>query len=137
MTSSARTFFSDASPVTGVELQGMVLHIMLINNLLIEIIMPGVRLSYGQMGLCAKVRAFLWSFFLMIGSDYFYLDWWLTKIRSITTDRGTELGFLSVANCLDVFLKTLCAAPTLRCATAQRRVRPFVDSRSQKIRTTI
>ena len=44
----------------------------------------------------------------MIGCDIF-LDWWRLIIRSITTDVGTELGFIDITNVLDVYLQNLCA----------------------------
>ena len=51
--------FTDGSPVTGVELQGMIRQMILISNLVIDIVMPGVRLAYGQTGVGSKVRTFL------------------------------------------------------------------------------
>jgi hypothetical protein len=103
--------FSDASPVTGVELQGMILHILMISNSLMEIVMPGVHLPFGQYGIAAKMRAFLWSFFLVCGPTFVVMDFWVNKIRSLTTDMGTEIRSLDSRNIMAAFLARLNGSP--------------------------
>jgi hypothetical protein len=60
---------TDGSPVTGTEIQGMILEIILAGDPYEHrsIIMPGVCLFYGQYGLYSKVFAYLWSLFLLVG----------------------------------------------------------------------
>ena len=62
--------FTDASPVTGTELQGMVLELFLITGMLMKVVMPGVVLHFGGTRLIDRIIAFLWSLTLMIGTDY-------------------------------------------------------------------
>ena len=103
--------FSDGSPVTGVEIQGMLIQVWLVSNTLLEMVMPGVHLAFGQYGLSSKVYAFLWSFFLMCGPRFEVMEFFLGKIRSITTDMGIELGMLNARNVLLAFLRRLNGTP--------------------------
>ena len=61
--------FSDSSPVTGGELQGMLMEIVLITRVVWKLVMPGVHLSYGQYGVASILHAFVWSFLFAHGPD--------------------------------------------------------------------
>ena len=52
---------SDGSPVTGSELQGMVLTIIMVDRRVLVFVMPGVMLHFGGCRVIDKVTAFLWS----------------------------------------------------------------------------
>ena len=97
--------YSDGSPVTGVELQGMILDIMFKSDKLDQHVLPGVALAHGAFGLFSKAFALLWSLFLVIGPWEFGLSFVLSCIRSITTDMGRELKLLDVPDILPAFLK--------------------------------
>jgi hypothetical protein len=47
--------FTDASPVTGAELQGMLLQVMLRLQPMLQIVMPGVHLPFGYTAVASTV----------------------------------------------------------------------------------
>ena len=57
--------------------------------------------------IAAKLYAFLWSLFLLVGPEFFVLQFWLARISSLTTDMGTEIGMGLVADVLPAFLAYL------------------------------
>ena len=105
--------FSDASPVTGTELQGMVLVIVLASGLVIQRVLPGVALWYGYGRLVDKAIALLWALFLVCGPREVVIRFMFEKIKSVTTDMGTELGFADVPDLLSAFLKHMNGASLL------------------------
>ena len=48
----------------------MVIQILLKIGTMMMIIMPGVNFAYGECGVAGKVRAFIWSLFLLVGPAY-------------------------------------------------------------------
>jgi hypothetical protein len=102
--------YSDGSPVTGQELQGMVLEMITCSTIFV-FIMPGVVLHFGGTRLIDKAFAFLWSLHLMVGVEFDILDWIRSKIRSITTDQGTESRLAYVPDILRAFLRRRCGLP--------------------------
>jgi hypothetical protein len=100
--------FTDGSPVTGVELQGMVLQFLWNDDSVDERIMPGVALHYGGCSLWDKVFAFLWSLWL-IASSLPVMRWVIDSICSVTTDMGTELNFIDCEDVLAAFFVWLTA----------------------------
>ena len=97
--------FSDGPPVTGSELQGMILQLVLKDGEVRNMILPGVDLHYGSYGLLDKFVAFMWVFHLSVGSEYEVLEWVLSKVTSITTDMGTELGLTDWSDLMRAFLR--------------------------------
>ena len=59
--------YSDASPVAGVELQGMIVDINLTVGKKLRIILPGSTLAYGHTDTMAKGVALIWGIFLIAG----------------------------------------------------------------------
>ena len=96
--------YSDGSPVSGTELQGMVMDMIMRDRSIITRIMPGVALAYGAFGVMSKAFAFLWAIYLGIGPWEFGLTLFFTKVRGLTTDMGTELGLADVPNLIKGFL---------------------------------
>ena len=97
--------WSDGSPVTGLELQGMVLQFMFVAGTVWTIILPGVVLRFGGTRLIGKAVALMWSLCLVAGTDSVLLAWLLRLVKSITTDMGTELGMPDVCNIMPAFLR--------------------------------
>ena len=94
---------SDGSPVTGTELQGMILQIIKRNSRhTVNIILPGV--AQGCCRLIDKALALMWAIFLVTG-DMNVMAWVFSSIRSVTTDMGVELGLGGVSNLLPIFEK--------------------------------
>ena len=91
--------YSDGSPVAGSELQGMVMDIIFLTNVIKTLILPGVCLHFSGLRVIDKVVAFIHSVTLAFGFHYPLLEWLFSKISSLTTDMGVELG---MADCPDI-----------------------------------
>jgi hypothetical protein len=102
--------YTDGSPVTGTELQALILEMFFRDNSMVLKVLPGVGMKTGY-GLACKVNAFLWSMYLIIGPWAEGLRLVLSMIKSITTDMGTELGFVDVPDFVDAFLQRLRGRP--------------------------
>ena len=72
--------FADGSPVTGCELQGMILQLVFVDGTIEEFIMSGVVLDFGEARLIDKAQAFLYSLTLIAGIDHGELRWLISKI---------------------------------------------------------
>ena len=99
--------FADGSPIAGSELQGMIFQYILVTGIVTTLVMPGVTLAFGCTNLAAKLYAFLWSRFLLVGPELNVLQFWLARVSSLTTDMGTEIGMGLVADVLPAFLAYL------------------------------
>ena len=86
--------FSDASPVTGQEIQGMVLQIVFGGRSVRDLILPGSILPYNGCSIFDKAIALLWALYLVFGADFELLSWVFSKIKSITTDMGENWDYL-------------------------------------------
>jgi hypothetical protein len=96
--------FTDASPVTKSELQGMILELCMACGAILVFVMPGVMMHYGSNSVFDKALAFIWALHLMLGTDVGDLKWLCGKIGSVTTDMGTELGFIDVPDLIQAFI---------------------------------
>ena len=104
--------FTDASPVTGAEIQGTILETFFKKKGdIITIIMLGVYMKYGGCRAVDKVVAFLWALHLIAGIDYDDLCWIIGMISSLTTDHGTEIGLVDVPDILRPWLRRLGGTP--------------------------
>ena len=103
--------FSDASPGTGTELQGMVIQICLSSGFMDTRVMPGVALWFGFTRLVDKAVALLWSLCLCCGPSPHVLDFVRMKVKSITTDMGTENGLNDIPNIIPAFLRWANGSP--------------------------
>ena len=92
--------YSDASPVTGAELQGMVLEVFLTIGALMTFIMPGCVMHFGQSGAVNRAVAYLWALQLMV-----------CKITSVITDMGVEFKLSDTPNILKAFLRWRMGVP--------------------------
>ena len=106
--------YSDASPVTGTEIQGMALDVCYDDWQIQTMVMPGVALHFGGAKLIHKVVAFLWSLSLMLGPQIEIMRWFLNKIGSVTSDMGTEFGFIDIGNILAAFIRWRAGEPLAR-----------------------
>ena len=108
--------YSDGSPVTGAELQGMIIDCHLKDDTMERITLPGCMLSYGLMNWVAKMMAFVWATFLVVGPDLPVLQYFYDHVRSFTTDYGVEISLALICNILPAFIRWLqgCALPSLK-----------------------
>jgi len=103
----AINLYSDASPVVGAELQGMVMDVHIRNEELQRLTMPGAMLAYGRTGWIDKTLALVWAVHLMVGSELSSLEYFFRHVVSITTDYGVELKCASLNNILPAFARWL------------------------------
>jgi len=103
--------YSDGSPVTGVELQGQAVDLFLKSGALHRRTLPGSELSYGMCGCANKCVALAWGFFLTIGPEIEKLVYIFSKVKSCTTDGGTEVNLVVTPNFLKAFYRWLGGAP--------------------------
>jgi len=105
--------YSDASPVVGVELQGQLLDIFLTSDKMHRRILPGAQLAYGLTDRTSKCITLVWGMFLTMGPQREKLEHALSKVVSITTDNGTEIGLLCMPDVLDAFYRWMDGHPLL------------------------
>jgi len=104
-------FFSDGSPVSGTELQGMIMDLVMRCGGITTRILPGVAMAHGQFGVMSKAFALLWALYLIVGPWEYGLTLLLQKkTRGLTTDMGTELGLCDVPCLIKGFLLYLLGA---------------------------
>ena len=69
------------------------------------IVLPGICLHYGHCGSIDKAIALLWVLHLLLGPNLILMEWLLSKIKSITTDMGTDVRILDCPNMTQAFLR--------------------------------
>jgi len=107
--------YSDASPVTGTELQGMVAEVVFKSGNLRRIVLPGASLSYGSYDAVNKTIALLHALWLTFGIDKATLRKALELVVSITTDFGVEMLTVEVPDCVDAFYSWMEGEPISTC----------------------
>jgi len=108
--------FTDSSPVTGEELQGMVVDMVYTDETTRRTILPGSSLCYGFFNAVAKCMALVWAIYLIAGTDYEDMCYFISKVIGMTTDNGTEIHVLEVPDVLDAFWAWLHGTPLSDCA---------------------
>ena len=63
----AVNLYSDASPVVGAELQGMIMDVHKADGEIEQVTLPGSLLQYGNTGWISKAIALLWSIHVIVG----------------------------------------------------------------------
>ena len=112
----AVSIYSDASPVTGCELQGMVCEVCRRDGSVRKLTLPGSSLSYGQYNSIAKTIAFVWAVWLCFGPDWAAMSYFFSRVRSITTDNGVEMHTIEMPDILMAFMHWLAGVPLQDCA---------------------
>jgi len=97
--------WSDSSPVTGEELQGMVMDVMYKDHTSRRTVLPGASLLYSQFSAIAKAMCLVWALYLVAGPFYDVIRYAIDKVISITTDHGVELRTLELPDVLQAFLE--------------------------------
>jgi len=98
-------FYSDSSPVTGEEIQGMLLDVILKDETHRRVTLPGASLPYGLFGSIMKSVTLLWACWLVAGPFFEHMSYFYSKCRCITTDGGAEIKTLDLPDVLKAFLK--------------------------------
>ena len=110
----AVNLYSDSSPVTGEELQGMVADIMRRMGEPRRIVLPGASLFYGNYSALAKGVTLLWACYLIAGPFFPHMEYFLSKVTSITTDFGVEIKTLEMPGILKAFFSLACRHEPVR-----------------------
>lgn len=92
--------FSDGSPSSGEELQGMVIDVFRRHRDPERITLPGSTLPYSRFDAVSKTIALLHAFWLIAGPNFQTLSYVLSKVISITTEFGTEKNIVTMLNCV-------------------------------------
>ena len=98
------TVYSDASPVVGGELQGMILDVWRKDGTRDRMVLPGGSLCYSMFDAVSKTVGLLWALWLVCGPEKFVLKYVLSNIGNICTDMGIEVGTLQMPDILDALL---------------------------------
>ncbi|CAK0911592.1 unnamed protein product [Prorocentrum cordatum] len=112
--------YSDSSPVTSEELQGMIMDVVRKDGGIRRSVLPGSTLAYGQTSAIAKGIALLWALFLVCGPDYADISYAIGKVRGLCTDFGTEVHIIEIPDCLGAFLSWTAGAALTACAPLVR-----------------
>ena len=112
--------FSDGSPSSGEELQGMVIDVFRRDRDPERITLPGSTLPYSRFDAVSKSIALLHAFWLVAGPNFQTLAYVLSKVISVTTDFGTEKNIVTMLNCVLAYCLWMSGTDFSRC-------RDFVD----------
>jgi len=96
--------YSDSSPVTGHEIQGMMCDVRRRDNTMRTVILPGGTLNYGMFDAVNKTMAFLWAVWLCFGPLPVHLAYFCSKVTCFTTDFGIEMLSVEMVDVREAFL---------------------------------
>ena len=119
--------YSDASPVVGVELQGMLIDVVLKDGETIRLILPGSTLAYGRTDAISKGVALLWAIFLVAGPTADDIGWFCDNVRSFTTDFGVEMHLLDLPDVAEAMVAWAGGRPLYLCV-------PMVKANSRQFK---
>jgi len=112
--------YSDSSPVSRTEMQGMVIDVHFHNGDFERIELPGGTLCYGLFDAISKTICLLHAFWLIAGPDAATLQYFCSRVISVTTDFGTEKHTIEMRDCVRAYCEYMDGRPLDEC-------RQFVD----------
>jgi len=104
---------TDASPVVGMELQGQVIDIILRTGDIHTRTLPGSALAYGLCGATAKAVSLMWAFVLVMGPEQEKVLYACSKVKSFTTDNGTEVNIVRTPDLCKAFYLWMAGTPLM------------------------
>jgi len=107
--------FTDASPVTGEELQGMIMETILFGMQVIRDVLPGSTLAYGQFGAISKTIALYYGLWLVAGPFFCDMAWLVAKVKAIVTDGGNEARTVELPDIVRAFSDWMSGSPLAAC----------------------
>jgi len=107
--------YSDASPVTGAEIQGMIVDVVHRAGTVRRVTLPGATLQYGRTDAINKAMAFVWAVFLCFGPFHYTMQFFFDHVRSFTTDFGNEMKTVELPLVLPAFLAWIAGRPLSEC----------------------
>jgi len=118
----AITVQSDASPVVGAELQGMIVEFINKDGTIRKVTVPGSTLTYGHFDLVHKGVALVWGVWLICGPELAHLHYVFGKVRGVCTDFGVEIGLLDLPDVAEAVIAFAGGRAIADCAP--RQIRP-------------
>ena len=109
--------FSDASPVVGAEIQGMIVDIVKSDGHIRKVTLPGATLHYGRLDVINKTMAFVWAVWLCFGPLLPTMVYFFNHVRSFTTDFGGEMKTIEMPWVLYAFMAWVDGRPLQDCAS--------------------
>ena len=103
--------YSDASPVVGTEIQGMVVDVMFRDGAFERIILPGSTIAYDAAYTIGKGIALLWAIFLVAGPSTRSLTTFCEHVSSFTTEFGVEMHLLEMPTVVNAFVEWASGRP--------------------------
>jgi hypothetical protein len=73
---SSAHLYSDGSPVTGTEIQGMVMEIIMITSIVYTFVLPAAALQYGFCRTIDKAVALMWALWIITGDKRLFMIIW-------------------------------------------------------------
>jgi len=108
--------YSDSSPVTGEEIQGMLVDVCKRDRTVRRVCLPGGSIYYGMQDSIMKTMVFVWATWLCFGPDEFHMKYFIDHCVCWTTDFGVEVHSIEVPNCLAAFMAWVAGKALSDCA---------------------
>jgi len=118
--------FTDSSPVSGYELQGLVMDVHWTNDEGERIILPGSTLEYGLFDATNKTLGLLHAIWLVAGPEHKTVWYVCTKVTSVTTDMGVEIGTLVMPDMVLAYCQFMAGTPFESCGPLVNRSRRWI-----------
>ena len=109
--SSSINVWTDSSPVSGDELQGLAMDITFTDDSTLRIYLPGATLQYGHCDAVNKAAGLLHAIWMIAGPGYNEVAHVCSKITSVTTDMGVEMGTVTLPDFILAFCKYMEGVP--------------------------
>ena len=103
--------YTDGSPVSGTELQGMVLDFCYKNGRVRRLVLPGATLNYGHFDGANKTISLLHALWLVCGPDEYHLRAACQLVSSVTTDFGVEMVTSDMPDVIEAYLAWMGGQP--------------------------
>ena len=114
------TINTDGSPVSGAELQGCILDIILHTSELKRIVLPGASLTYNHYDAVSKTIALVHGVWLVAGPDEETIRAIFGLVKSIATDQGTEAHTLECPDLVSAYCAFMDGLPLEDCRSLVR-----------------
>ena len=99
----AANILADASPITGLEIMGMVLELIFKNGTISRRFLPGCAFFFQCTTAFDKTMALVWALWLVAGPDIDALRYLFSKVTGIVTDQGVESRINDAPDVLPAF----------------------------------
>ena len=111
------SLYSDSSPVSGDETQGMIMDVLYKDRSTKRLTLPGTTLAYGMFDAVNKTVGLMHAMWLVAGPSAKVIRYLCEKTVSVTTDMGTEVGTLMMPDFTDAFCEFMAGRPFETCNT--------------------